>query len=178
MAEEKGATEEDFKAKLALVKNNDSSLLVLNLNNLEGSKPEWGIELIDALCKNTHVQSVLLANCSISTEGGKRVANLLKTNATITELNLETNKIGADGIKAIAEALEANKTLKEIKLTNQSQNPGNEAERVLAKAVDSNTILQKCTITLNDTSSRNILDRAITRNREIARKARVAAKKN
>jgi len=178
MAEEKVPTEEDFRAKLELVKNDDSSLLSLNLNNLQGSKPEWGIELIDALSKNTHVQSVLLANCNISNEGGKRVASLLKTNTSITELNLETNKIGADGIKAIAEALEANKTLKEIKLTNQSQNPGNEAERVLAKAVDLNTVLQKCTISLTDTSSRNIMDRAITRNREIARKARVAAKKN
>ncbi len=52
-------------------------------------------------------------------EGGKKFAEVIKSNKKITHLNLETNKIGPDGIKAIAEALENNTTLKEIKLTNQ-----------------------------------------------------------
>lgn len=51
--------------------------------------------------------------------GGKKFAELLKSNKTLTDLNIETNKIGPEGIKAIADALEENTTLKEIKLTNQ-----------------------------------------------------------
>jgi len=176
MAEEKSPTEEDYRKKLEQVKSNDSSLTNLNLNNLEGSKPEWMNDLIDALLANTHVQVVQLANCGVNNEGAKRLSELLHKNAVITELNVETNKIGADGIKAIAEALEANTALKEIKLTNQAQPAGNEAEQRLAKALDVNTTLQKCTITIKDTSSRNTLDRAITRNREIARKARQTKK--
>ena len=44
-----GLTEEQFRERLQQVKENDSNLKELNLNNLEASKPEWMLELIEAL---------------------------------------------------------------------------------------------------------------------------------
>jgi len=177
MAEERALEEEDFRGFLQRAKENDSTLTKINLNNLVGSKPEWMIELFEALESNTQVETVWLVNTGINGEGGKKLAELLKTNRTITNLNVETNKISGEAIRVIAEAIEVNSTLLEIKLTNQAQLPGNETERILAKAVDANKTLQRCTATLVDTGSRNTIDRAISRNKELARKARQAAKK-
>jgi Ran GTPase-activating protein (RanGAP) involved in mRNA processing and transport len=121
MAEPQAPTEDVYRKILESAKNNDSTLTQINLNNLEngGSKPEWMIELIDALIANTNVETVQLVNCNINNEGGKKIADLIIANKKIINLNLETNRIGTDGMKAIAESLEKNDSLVELKLTNQ-----------------------------------------------------------
>jgi len=175
--EEKCPTLEDFQHKLKNVKENDPALVVLNLNNLDSARPEHAIELLDALLNNTFVQTCSLVNCNINNEGGKKLAELISFNTSITSLNAESNRIGPEGMKAIAEAIATSRTLKELKLTNQSQHCGVETERALAKALDSNTTIQKFTISLKDTTSRNTIDRAISRNKELVRKANQAARK-
>jgi len=86
-------TEENFKEFLQKIKDNDSSLVTVNLNNLGGSKNEWMMELAQACETNTHLQSLFVANCGITTEGAKRFADVLKRNKTLLQLNLETNRI-------------------------------------------------------------------------------------
>ena len=53
---------------------------------------------------------------SIGVEGAKELAEALKTNTTLTEINLGDNSIGGEGAKAIAEALKTNTTLTQINL--------------------------------------------------------------
>jgi len=174
--DDKVPTKEVYDTKLAAIKSNDPNLKDVNLNNLEGSKPEWMHDLLEALSTNTVCETVAIANCNINNEGGKKISDLLRSNTTITSLNIETNRIGADGIKAIVEALEVNATLKEIKITNQSTPAGNEVERLMAKCLEENKTLQKFSATIKDTASRNSVDRVISRNKELARKARQAHK--
>ena len=42
------------------------------------------------------------------------MADLLKTNTTITSLDLEYNQLGPDGAKHLSEALKTNSALKEL----------------------------------------------------------------
>jgi len=177
MAETNLPNEEDYKRAVDQLKNNDSSLTELNLNNLENCKTEWSLEVIEALLNNSQCGNVCLVNCNINNDGAKKLAEVIKNNKTLTLLNVESNKIGPDGMKALAEALEVNTTLLEVKLTNQAQPAGNDAEKALAKAMQANKTLQKCTITMRDTGARNSMDTAISRNRELARQARQNAKR-
>ena len=134
------------------------------------------LDLIRAFSHNTFVENVQLVNTGINTEGGKELGNLLRSNTSITNLNIETNKIGPEGVHAIADALAENKTLKEIRLTNQHQQMGFAVETHLMKCVEQNSTLVKCTASLNQQNVRNGIDRQVSRNKEEARKARMAAK--
>ena len=53
----------------------------------------------------------------ITAVGAKAIAEVLKTNKTLTDLRLTANKIGDEGAKALAKALETNATLKKMSLT-------------------------------------------------------------
>jgi len=133
--------------------------------------------LASAVEKNTHLQVLLIANCSVGTECAKKYAEILKHNKSLTQLNMETNRIEKDGIVAIADALKVNSTLKELWLTNQYSPMGNQAESALAQSLENNNSIVRLSATMRDTGSRNTLDRCISRNKETARKARVGQSK-
>ena len=56
---------------------------------------------------------------SIGDEGAEAIAEALKVNPVLTNLNLFDNNIGDDGAKAIAEALKVNPVLTELRLVLQ-----------------------------------------------------------
>src|SRR5262249_50866865 len=97
---------------------------------------------------------------------------VFKVNTTLEVVNLESNDIAGAGIKAIA----ANTTLTELKLTNQRQMTGTDAERQLAVAFETNQTIVKLVLPIKDAGSRFIIDKAIQRNQELARKKRLATK--
>jgi hypothetical protein len=59
-------------------------------------------------------------------------------------------------------------------LNQQQQKTGTEAEQSFAKSMAKNSSMQKLCLMVNDVSSRHIIDRAASKNKEIARKARYA----
>jgi hypothetical protein len=78
--EDKSPTEDVYRDVLQKVKDNNSFLTEINLNNLVDSKPEWIAELVDALLHNTTVSTVQLVNTNINNDGGKKLGELLKQN--------------------------------------------------------------------------------------------------
>lgn len=58
----------------------------------------------------------MIGSNSITKEGAKALAEMLKKNATLQALNLEINNIQAEGTEAIAEALTVNTTLEKLNL--------------------------------------------------------------
>jgi Ran GTPase-activating protein (RanGAP) involved in mRNA processing and transport len=56
---------------------------------------------------------MLYRNC-IGDAGAKAVAEAIKVNSTLQEINLNMNSIGDEGAKAVAEAMKFNSTLHEI----------------------------------------------------------------
>jgi Ran GTPase-activating protein (RanGAP) involved in mRNA processing and transport len=71
--------------------------------------------LVDALKITEHVTGVALSHNSLSAEAEK-IANLLKHNNTIQELELQDTGISPDELFVLAEALEVNKSLEKLNL--------------------------------------------------------------
>ena len=72
----------------------------------------------EILKSNTSVTEVLLgANKKIGDEGAKALAEALKVNATVKELALPICGIGDDGAAALAEALRSNTSLTKLNLS-------------------------------------------------------------
>ena len=81
-------------------------------------------------------------------DGVIALAELLKSNTTITDLNLNENNLKDVGAKAIAEALKVNTTLKVLDLS--LNYIGDEGAQALAEAIDANSTLEQLSISGND----------------------------
>ncbi len=87
---------------------------------------------------------------------------------------MEHNIIQPQGMRAIAEALKQNTSLVEIRLSHQKYVTGTDAEQAFASALEKNESLQKFSLLIRDVPSRTACDRAINRNKDLARKRRLA----
>ena len=97
------------------------------------------VVLADVLKSNTTVTKLDLSRHSIDGAGAAGLAEALKSNTTLTVLELSYNNIGDAGATDLAEALKSNTTLTVLKLSN---NGIRDAGAVgLAEALKSNTTL-------------------------------------
>ncbi|KAJ3094415.1 hypothetical protein HDU97_008109 [Phlyctochytrium planicorne] len=161
---------------IKLLSENDPSLTVLDLKDCKVFTVAHGNALAAALAGNTHLKDLNLNNTKLQTSTAVDLAEALKINRSLEILNLENNQVGPQGIKALAESLEKNSTLLELRLANQKSPAGTDAEQAFARSLQKNETLVKLGLLFRDVASRNFTDRAITRNKEIARKARLATK--
>ena len=95
----------------------------------------------------------------VDDEKMKTIADGLKLNNTLFELELPYNKIGAEGMKHLAEVLKVNSTLRRLDLLNNYI--GNEGVKYLSEAMKINTTLTEIRIPFNkvtDEGGRYILD--------------------
>ena len=77
------------------------------------------------------------------------VAEILKSNTSVTYVRLERNKeIGDEGAKALAEALKVNATVEELSLWKCGI--GDDGAAALAEALRANTSLTKLNLMCND----------------------------
>ena len=74
--------------------------LALSVNELQ--------ELTQAMEKNHSVKKANLSNLGINADSARHIANFLKVNQTLQQLDLTNNSIGTKGTKLIAKALEYN----------------------------------------------------------------------
>ena len=110
------------KAVIDQVAANDPGLTALNLagNALFQMKAhEYCGLLAQALKSNTNVTDVNLTNCGITDADVALLAESLPVNSTITNLTLEGNRIQAEGAIAIAKGLAQNTSIRTINLLNQ-----------------------------------------------------------
>jgi hypothetical protein len=86
-------------------------------------------------------------NSNIGDDGAKAIAEALKVNPVLTELNLRYNSIGGDGAKAIAEALKVNPVLTSLDLYRNSI--GVDGAKAIAEALKVNPVLTKLDLKYN-----------------------------
>jgi Ran GTPase-activating protein (RanGAP) involved in mRNA processing and transport len=67
--------------------------------------------LADGLSHNQGLRNLNLQNCSVHSEGAKRIGLTLKSNSHLERLNLLRNSITKEGFEALAEGLSCNTTL-------------------------------------------------------------------
>ncbi|KAI8807483.1 hypothetical protein BJ742DRAFT_811792 [Cladochytrium replicatum] len=135
-----------------------------------------GTTLASALANNTHLKHLNLSNTKLQTQTAIEIAEAMKTNRSLQVLNLEENQVGPAGIKALAEMLKENTSLLELRLAQQRNPFGTEAEQTLMESMQRNETLIRFTGQIRNAPSRNAVDRAITRNKELERKRRQASK--
>jgi Ran GTPase-activating protein (RanGAP) involved in mRNA processing and transport len=82
------------------------------------------------------MQSVNLAKAGIDNDGVRMLANALKQNKTVIQIDLRVNRIGAEGASALADALKVNKLVTNIKLSHNGI--GAEGAAALADALKVN----------------------------------------
>ena len=90
---------------------------------------------------------------------------------------MEGNIIQPAGMRELAEMLKTNTGLLEVNVSNQKYATGTDAEQAFASALTRNESMIKLTLLVRDVPSRNSIDRAITRNKDAARKRRLAQQK-
>jgi hypothetical protein len=70
--------------------------------------------------QNAHIKTLSMSNCNLMDSFGVELAEMLRTNTSITDLNLESNALGSVAVKALAATLATNTTLLSVRLQNQS----------------------------------------------------------
>lgn len=101
---------------LAEVLKTNNTLKVLNLsgNDIDNQGMD---SLANALSYNKTLTCLKVGgNNKISDKGIKFLAEVLKTNNTLREMDLSTNNFGIEGVKYLADMLEHNNTLRKVSL--------------------------------------------------------------
>ena len=124
---------DDFQAILEMIRNNDTTLTILNIINF-GIGDKEAQALAEALKVNIILTSLDLYSNQIGPEGAKALAEALKKNITLTSLSLIDNQIRHLGVKVLEEAFEKNPTITSLDLD------GNEKAKALYKKKPSPSI--------------------------------------
>ncbi|CAF4499494.1 unnamed protein product, partial [Rotaria socialis] len=107
-----------------------------------------GTEYLANMLKiNKTLVDIDLTNNQISNDGAKSIANALHNNTTLTVLNLSTNTILREEAHYLANALEMNKTLKEMYVS--SNQIGDDGLEYLRASLEKNITLTKLHIGSN-----------------------------
>uniref|UniRef100_A0A3B4A0P5 Uncharacterized protein n=1 Tax=Periophthalmus magnuspinnatus TaxID=409849 RepID=A0A3B4A0P5_9GOBI len=158
---------------LQRIKNNDSTLTEVNLNNIKNIPIPTLKDLAKAMETNTHVTKFSLAATRSNDPIAVVFGEMLRENKTLKSLNLESNFITGAGVKALVEALRDNDTLTDIKIDNQRQQLGTTIEMEIAKMLEENHTIIKFGYHFTQQGPRSRAAAAITKNNDLIRRRRV-----
>ncbi len=143
------------------------TIVNLNENTVFAMKhTEYCETLFAALASNTQVTEVHLKRCALSTFDMSFVAKALGKNSSIRVLDLENNKIDNNGAIVLAEGLKGNSTLIELNLLGQGSEFGDQTLTAFLQLFDHNITLTKVIWRLNSRKSFAI-NKLIVRNNTI-----------
>ncbi|KAG2470830.1 TMOD2 protein, partial [Polypterus senegalus] len=152
---------------LQRIKDNDPTLLEVNLNNIKNIPIPTLKEFSKAMEKNKHVKKFSLAATRSNDPVAAAFADMLKINKTLKSLNLESNFITGTGVQALIEALKENDSLSEIKIDNQRQQLGATVEMEIAKMLEHNNGILKFGYHFTQQGPRARAAAAITKNNDL-----------
>ena len=97
--------------------------------------------------KDLNITKLILSRNAIATEGATALAEMLKENRTLQQLDISFNSIGQGGATALAEMLKENRTLRKLNVRYNSIGQG--GATALAKMLKENRTLQQLDVSLN-----------------------------
>ncbi|XP_052570565.1 tropomodulin-3 isoform X3 [Peromyscus californicus insignis] len=163
----------NVEESLKRIKENDSRLVEVNLNNIKNIPIPTLKDFAKTLETNTHVKHFSLAATRSNDPVAVAFADMLKVNRTLKSLNMESNFITGTGVLALIDALRDNETLTELKIDNQRQQLGTAVELEMAKMLEENTNILKFGYQFTQQGPRTRAANAITKNNDLVRKRRV-----
>lgn len=160
---------------------NDPSLTDFNFNNLmmpmPHLEPRIAPKLMQAMARNTHIVSLQLSHSNLQKPQGHELAESMRTNTTLRNLNIESNSLDSDAMKSIIMALHdnADNALEQLRFNNQivvGSYFGRPVEEALATLLEQNMKIVKLGVSLHDPHWRMLVDRSILRNNDFERRRR------
>ena len=103
--------------------------------------------LAEMLKENRMLQQLNVSNNSIGDGGATALAEMLKENRTLQQLSVSDNSIGDGGATALAEMLKENRTLQQLYVSNNSIGDG--GATALAEMLKENRTLQQLDVSRN-----------------------------
>ena len=97
--------------------------------------------------KDLNITKLILSGNAIATEGATALAEMLKENRTLQQLNVRYNSIGQGGATALAEMLKENRTLQQLDVRYNSIGQG--GATALAEMLKENRTLQQLDVSNN-----------------------------
>merc|ERR1719198_2567119 len=135
--------QEDHTVHLGRMLRVDTHLSEIYLGKF-GMRDDGVRQLVSFLLENKTLRVLDLRCNELGAEGARHLANLLRMDCQLVQLNLSSNRIGekgnVNGARAIAEALTSNRMLKHLDLNNNGL--CGDALQLLGSAVDQNSTLQ------------------------------------
>jgi hypothetical protein len=129
----------------------------------------------EAFAANTHVKSVKLSTLQLNCQFAIALGKSLETNTAIEKLNLDSNAIAGDGIKALFSGLAKNGTVQELQVRHQTKVVPSGDETSLSELLAPNVTLVKLGIDLRNLIAKSNLDKKMSQNNEVQRKARISS---
>lgn len=168
----------DVEETIRSIKNNDSGLTEVNLNNIPDIPIPTLKEMFEGMKSNTHVLNLSIAGTRSNDPVAFAIAEMLQVNTTLESLNIESNFITGQGMMAVIKALGNNSTLTEIKIDNQRQKLGDSVEMEIAAMLENNPSIMKIGYHFTQQGPRARAAMAITRNNDLLRQQRVSWKED
>ncbi|XP_031423798.1 leiomodin-1 isoform X2 [Clupea harengus] len=166
-----------FDETMQKVRDNDSNMTELNVNNSEVIKAKTLIQFAEALRDNTHIKTFALANCRADDHIAYAIAGTLRVNNTLTSINLDSNLLTSKGIMALVQALQRNATLTELRFHNQRHICGGKSEMEMTKLLKDNTTLLKLGYHFELAGPRMTMTNILSRNMDRQRQRRLQEQK-
>lgn len=162
----------NLESTLEKIRNHNSSVTEINLNNIENIPKEMLLDYIEALKKNKYVKTFSIANTGADENVAFTLAKMLRENRSITTLNIESNFITGKGIIAIMRCLQFNETLTELRFHNQRHMLGHHAEMEVSRLLKANNTLLKIGYHFELPGPRMVVTNLLTRNLDRQRQQR------
>lgn len=159
---------------LDLIKRNDPSVDEVNLNNIQNISVPTLQEYGAALSSNSNLKRLSLVSTRSTDAIARSIAEGLRSNNSLEELNLETNYISSRGVAEIIAALNesGNTSLRELKIDNQKKDFGSGGEDLVAGLLDVNKAICKFSYQFKFPGPRHKAIAATTRNGDVDRQKR------
>ncbi|XP_075148842.1 tropomodulin isoform X4 [Haematobia irritans] len=155
----------DVEESIKRIKEDDSKLIDLNLNNIKNISEEKLEQLIAALPNNEHLEVLSLTNVGLTDKLALMLAEAIEKSKTLRVLNVETNFISPPVIVKLVEALLKCRTIEEFRASNQrSQVLGNKIEMEITDLVEKNTSLLRLGLHLEFNDARHRVAAHLQRN--------------
>ncbi|CAF2989839.1 unnamed protein product [Rotaria socialis] len=162
---------------IAKAKANDKELTKININNIQGIKPDVLNDLLNAIKDNTHVEVLAMANVGMTDGVGRSLAELIEANSTLKTVNAQSNRLTGAVVAEIVRSTLKNQTLVELRLSNQrSQILGNRVEMEVADAIVQNNTLLRLNLQFDTLGPRVRVTEKLKQNLDALRKKRLASK--
>ncbi|XP_055381501.1 tropomodulin isoform X3 [Condylostylus longicornis] len=155
----------DVEDSIKKVKDDDSKLIELNLNNIKSIADEKFEQLFKALPENEHLEVLSLTNVGLTDRHALLLAEAIEKSKTLRVLNVETNFISPPMIVALVKALLKCRTVEEFRATNQRSSVlGNKIEMEITELVEKNNSLLRLGLHLEYNDARHRVAAHLQRN--------------